>query len=181
MAIVLVTGNPGSGKTELARALSRLGHAALDADEIAHWETQAGVVADRPEHLTAEWLAGHRWVWGRATLAAAIAKHAPAEGHLFLCGIAMDQLELADLIDMVFLLSLDDETQRQRLDTAANADRNADQRAEIIDGQPVLEQQLRAAGAVVLHARQPSLVLAERILHEVGQRFSLSPSATGDA
>ena len=44
-------------------------------------------------------------------------------------------------------------------------------RAQIIDRRPVLEKQVRAAGAVVLDATLPSLMLARRILREVAQRF----------
>lgn len=171
MAIVLITGNPGSGKTELARALTRLGHTALDADEIAHWESEDGAEVTAPEQQTAEWLQCHHWVWGRATLAAAIDEHAAQGGDLFVCGIAIDQFELMDLFDIVFLLSLDDATQHQRLNTPANASRNAAQRAQIVAGRVVFEQQARAAGAVALDATKPTPVLAREVLQEVAQRF----------
>jgi dephospho-CoA kinase len=39
---VLITGNPGSGKTSLAAELARRGCAVLDADDLAGWETAAG-------------------------------------------------------------------------------------------------------------------------------------------
>ncbi len=171
MAVVLITGNPGSGKTELARELSHLGWAALDADEIAHWETAEGLPAHPPDELTYDWLQAHRWVWGRAHVMAAIAEHLPDRSHVFLCGIAMDQEELLDLFDVVFLLSIDEWTQIRRLDAASNADRNADQRHQIIEGRPVFEQRMRACGAVVLDGREPTPALAARIVQEVGQRF----------
>jgi adenylate kinase family enzyme len=171
MAVVLITGNPGSGKTELARELSRLGWAALDADEIAHWETAEGLPVYPPGELTSDWLQAHRWVWGRTNVMAAIAEHLPDGGHVFLCGIAMDQEELLDLVDLVFLLSIDEWTQVSRLDAPSNADRNADQRRQIIDGRPALEQRMRACGAVVLDGRDPTPALAARIVQEVGQRF----------
>ncbi len=171
MAVVLITGNPGSGKTELARELLRLGCAALDADEVAHWETTDGLPAEPPQELTHEWLQGHRWVWGRAAVTAAIAEHLPSGGHLFLCGIAMDQDELLDLVDVVFLLSIDEETQVRRLDTPSNANRNAAQRRQIIEGRPVFQRRVRAAGAVVLDGGSPTSVLAARVLREVELRF----------
>ena len=55
---VLITGNPGSGKTAMVAELIRLGHDAIDADdEIARWE-------DGPD--------GRRWTWDRDRLERAI-------------------------------------------------------------------------------------------------------------
>jgi hypothetical protein len=79
----------------------------------------------------------------------------------------VNQREMLDCFDLVFLLSLDDRTQIDRLDTASNAHRNEAQRAQIIRGRPVFEQEMRAAGAVVLDGRQPTSRIVDRILREV--------------
>lgn len=176
MAVVLITGNPGSGKTAITRELTRLGQAALDADEIAHHETHAGVRADSAAEPTSEWLTAHRWVWGRPQLQAAIAEHLPSTGHLFVCGIAMDLSELLDLFDVTVLLSIDAATQLERLNAPSNAHRNAAERQQIIDGLPVFEQQMRALGAVVVDARSPTPTVAERILEVVDARSVATPS-----
>ena len=63
---------------------------------------------------------------------------------------------MLDLFTMVFLLSIDHETQLQRLDTPDNADRNAAQRAQILKGRATFERQMRAAGAVVLDGSRPT-------------------------
>jgi thymidylate kinase len=78
----------------------------------------------------------------------------------------VNQREMLDCFDLVFLLSLDDRTQIDRLDTASNAHRNEAQRAQIIRGRPVFEE-MRAAGAVVLDGRQPTSRILDRILREV--------------
>jgi adenylate kinase family enzyme len=74
----LITGNPGSGKTTLARELTRRGLIAVDADETAHWETTDGAPASQPEHATDEWLLAHRWVWSRPRIKEVIRPHVAA-------------------------------------------------------------------------------------------------------
>jgi dephospho-CoA kinase len=166
MSAFLITGNPGSGKTTIARELSRRGLIAVDADETAHWETNSGVPVSQPEHASDAWLLGHRWVWSRPRLEDLIRPHVAAGRHIFLCGIAMNQRDMLDLFTMVFLLSIDHETQLARLRTPDNADRNAAQRTQIIEGRVTFERQMRAAGAVVLDGSQPIPELASRIHDE---------------
>jgi shikimate kinase len=167
MPAFLITGNPGSGKTSMAVELTRRGLTAIDTDEIAGWETSTGAQVSQPEHASDEWLLSHRWVWSRARMEGTIRAHASAGQHVFLCGIAVNQREMLDLFDKVFLLSLDHETQLARLDAPANAHRNAALRAQILDGRPVFEEEMRSAGVVTLDGRQPIAVLADRILDEV--------------
>ena len=169
MAAFLITGNPGSGKTTVALELARRGFTALDTDEIAGWETAAGVPGGQPEHATDQWLLEHRWVWRRSQLEDAIRSRTTAAQPVFLCGIARNQREMLDCFERVFLLSLDDRTQLDRLDTASNAHRNEAQRAQILRGRPVFEQEMRRAGAVVLDGRLPTPRLVSRILRGVRQ------------
>jgi dephospho-CoA kinase len=163
MPAFLITGNPGSGKTTIAQELSRRGLIAVDADETAHWETTSGVPVSQPEHASDEWLLGHRWVWSRARIEEVIRLHVAAGRPIFLCGIAMNQRDVLELFATVFLLSIDHETQLRRLRTPANAHRNAAQRAQILEGRPTFERQMRAAGAVVLDGSQPTADLVSRI------------------
>jgi dephospho-CoA kinase len=158
---VLVTGNPGSGKTTLAAELARRGCAVLDGDDIAGWETTAGEPATQPVPTPDDWWAAHRWVWTRARVEEAIAK---ATRTLYLCGIAVNQRDLLDLFDRVYLLTIDHRTQLARLDTPANAHRNAAARAQILDGRPVFEAEMLAAGAIALDGRQAPSILADQIL-----------------
>lgn len=148
---VLITGNPGSGKTAMVAELTRLGYAAVDTDdEVAGWASARD---------------GRRWVWDRTRLEQVIRRHAPDGGLVFMCGIAMNQRDVLDVFKQVFLLSLDQETQISRL--AASDDRDAASRERILEGLPVFEREMTAAGAAVLDGRLPTSVLAAHILGSV--------------
>jgi energy-coupling factor transporter ATP-binding protein EcfA2 len=144
---VLITGNPGSGKTTMVAELMRLGHDAIDADdEIARWEGGP---------------AGRRWVWDRDRLEEAT-RITPS---LFVCGIAINQREMLDLFGRVFLLSIDAATQLERLEAAGDREPSAWQ--PIIDGRPVFEDEMRAVGATVLDGRRAPSDLAAEIVQAV--------------
>ena len=159
---VLVTGNPGSGKTTMATELTRLGYSAVDADvEIAGWESGP---------------AGRRWMWDRSRLEMVIQGHVPARP-LFVCGIALNQRDMLDLFDHVFLLSLDLRTQGERL--AASGDRDPARRKPILEGLPVFEGEMRAVGATVLDARLPPSMLAAQVIEGAGIGSSTAAGRPG--
>jgi broad-specificity NMP kinase len=166
MGAFLVTGNPGAGKTTLARELTRRGYAALDADELAGWENESGEAVTAPDDPTDAWRVAHRWVWRRRHVSELVRAYADAGRDVFLCGIARNQRELLDLFDGVFLLALDDATQAERLRTPENVHRGDALRAQISEGRDAFEQQMRSAGAVVLDARLPPTVLADVVLRQ---------------
>jgi dephospho-CoA kinase len=165
VAAYLITGNPGSGKSAMVAELTRRGFSAVDTDTLAGWVDGSGQPAEQPEHATAAWLEAHHWVWTRTAFEQAI--QTSHRRPVFFCGLAMNQRDMLDLFDRVFLLTLDDQTQLDRLNTASNADRNAAQRAQITAGRPVFEEQNRKAGALVLDGRQPTSTLATAILSAV--------------
>ena len=87
--------------------------------------------------------------------------------HLFVCGIALNQRDMLDLFDLIFLLSLDHDPAIERLNAASNAHRTGAALAQILDGRPVFERQMCAVGAIALDGRQPIPILASRILEDV--------------
>jgi hypothetical protein len=154
VAAVLITGNPGSGKTTMVAELTRLGYAAVDADDhIARWE-------NGPE--------GRTWVWDRPELEHLIQRLAP--GPAFVCGIALNQRDMLEVFDHIFLLALDEETQVRRLTVAG--DRQPALRKPIVDGRPVFEDEMRAVGAEALDGRLPTATLAAQIV----ERLDLPPT-----
>lgn len=73
-------------------------------------------------------------------------------------------------VDLTFLLAIDARTQIERLDTVNNADRNAARRAQITEGRPVVQEEMRRSGAVFLDGRLPISTLATAVLRTVSAR-----------
>jgi hypothetical protein len=170
MPAFLITGNPGSGKSALAGELTRRGLLAIDPDhdpELSYWEDATGQrisLADGPQRPDEDWLSSHRWVWSRSRMQQILAG---ADGAVFVCGIALNQDELLDLFDQVFLLRIDGPTQEARLD-AHDAQhppgRSEAGRREIRVGRPVFEAQMLRQGAIAVDATRPTAAVADKIL-----------------
>lgn len=167
MSAFLITGNPGSGKSALARELGRRGLRAIDPDDdprLAYSLDAAGHRADPPQHPDEEWLRSHRWVWSRSGLTEALAQY---DEPVFVCGIARNQDELLDLFDRVFLLRIDEPTQEARLkahDALHPPGRSEAGRQEIRDGRAVFEAQALRHGAIALDGTAPTAVVAGELL-----------------
>jgi hypothetical protein len=136
MRAFLITGNPGSGKSTLAAELSRRGLTAIDTDDLAYWEDSFGVPADRPLGADDSWPLAHRWVWSRARIEEAIAGADDAACLLFFCGIALNQDQMLDLFEKVYLLVIDEDTQIARLAKATSPLRTEAVKRQIREGRP---------------------------------------------
>ena len=164
MRAFLITGNPGSGKSTLAVELSRRGHAVIDADDLASWEDGGGVPVQPPPQVDESWQLAHRWVWNRAHLEAAIAAADDTTELLFVCGIALNQDEMLDLFERVFLLMIDADTQDDRLARATSLQRTEGVKQQIRDGRAVFQARMLAAGALPLDANASPASLADTVL-----------------
>jgi adenylate kinase family enzyme len=164
MRTFLITGNPGSGKSTLAAELSRRGHVAIDADDLASWEDTSGVPVEPPSQVDETWQLTHRWVWNRARLEAAIAASDDTTGLIFVCGIALNQDEMLDLFERVFLLVIEADAQDARLARATSSQRTEGVKQQIREGRPILQARMLAAGAVPLDATASPAFLADTVL-----------------
>jgi hypothetical protein len=161
---LLITGNPGSGKSTLAVQLSRLGELAIDADDLASWEDSSGMPVQPPAGVDEAWQLTHRWVWNRARIEAVIATCEHPSGVMFVCGIAVNQHQMLDLFERVFLLVLDADAQDARLARATSPQRTEGIKQQIRDGRDAFQAQMLAAGAVALDATASPALLADTVL-----------------
>jgi len=172
MSAFLVTGNPGSGKSTVARELTRRGFAAIDPDfdpELSHWEGPGGtrvMLADGPVDPDREWLQAHRWVWNRARMEQVVEM---ASNPVFVCGIALNIEGVLDLFARLFLLRIDEATQEERLgahDVMNPPGRTEAGRQQIREGRVAFESEMIALGAITIDAvRPPSLIVDGILMH----------------
>ncbi|MGO9855904.1 MAG: AAA family ATPase [Acidimicrobiales bacterium] len=117
MGLAWITGNSGTGKSEVCDALAAKGYRTVDSDlGMAVWvniETDEVVRAVDTGRLSQGWFEDHRWLLMRSR----VEELAGAAGSqtVFLCGLVQNDEELWDLFDAKICLVLDDATIRQRL------------------------------------------------------------------
>jgi adenylate kinase family enzyme len=163
----LITGNPGSGKSTLAAQLSQRGEVAIDADDLASWEDGSGAPVNPPANVDEAWQLAHRWVWSRARMEAAIAASEHLSGVMFVCGIAVNQHQMLDLFERVFLLVIEADVQDARLARATSAQRTDAVKQQIRVGRAAFQATMLAAGAVPLDATASPALLADTVLAAV--------------
>jgi adenylate kinase family enzyme len=160
VSVIQIAGCSGAGKSAVAAELARCGLLAIDTDNdprLARMVDQAGrVVTDEPSEPDLAWLGRHSWNWDPARLDELIA--AAGSSTLYLCGGADNQEELADRFTRVFLLEIDEPTMLARLDERRDHHdwgHTGDTREFLCRKLPVLQDRLRAAGAIAIDARRP--------------------------
>lgn len=157
---ILISGNPGSGKSSLTAALRRQGFQAVDADEVpglAGWMDSTGaVVGDASLEPTPELLATCYWGWVSERLTQVVDE---LGGSGILLGIAVNQWQFIDQFDYLVLLELDAPTQLARVKS-----RNPLVQAQIRAGLPVFQAQMRAHGAVSIDATRALGIVARDLV-----------------
>jgi dephospho-CoA kinase len=144
MAVVLVTGMSGTGKSTALAELERRGHRAVDTD---YGDWSEDVVRARgavPERL-----------WREDQIAALLDAH--AGGTLFLSGCVANQGIFYPRFDAVVLLSAPADVLLQRIATRSTNDfgKTAAERARIVDDLSLVEPLLRAGATAEIDTRSP--------------------------
>lgn len=173
MSTYLVTGRSGTGKSTLREEFSNRGLTTFDGDtypNLAGWVIKAtgeSTDVDLNEPIDLERIG---WYWNREVLASMVKQHPNA----LLCGSADNQLELFDMFDGVFVLTLDPEVQRQRIlkRTSHDYGKHPDMQDLVLAEQKEFARQAVQAGAVQIDAGHPTEQVADKILvhiHALGQ------------
>ncbi|GAB3751486.1 AAA family ATPase [Microlunatus parietis] len=164
MTLYQIDGLSGTGKSTLASELRRRGHRAVDAD--AEFGYYGDPATGRPSKI----MIRDHWIWDLDRLRTFAAE--VADGHVFLCGGALNQEQVLDLFARRFVLHIDNDTLRHRLRTRTNND-NGKAPAELAEQLRLNEQALVDAerqGTAVIDATRPIADVATEILARVRRR-----------
>jgi gluconate kinase len=158
VALVLVTGTSGSGKSAVCGALVERGHEAhdMDLDGNAAWVHRdsgrhwpAGV---RPDTDAPDWFAQYEWRAVPAKIEALAGR--ATERLVFLCGMTTNGQEVWHLYSRVVFLSVDEATVRRRIASRTTNDfgKTASELDAILLWHDVAEQLHRDSGASIVDA-----------------------------
>ena len=160
----LVTGRAGSGKSSINAGLHDRGFRALDTDKVpglARWEdtkTREPVYVDPSKFVDYSRVG---WNWQEEVLRTLLA----SERELFLCGSASNQLDFHPLFDKVFVLTLDPDTQLERLKSRPDEyGKDSAQQAEIVTEQAVFVEDAVRLGAIAIDNTRPVKMVVDEIL-----------------
>ena len=151
MAVVLITGMSGTGKSMVLEELARRGHAAVDTDE-GGWIVAVAQADGSTEPM-----------WDEARISALLDEHAGRT--LFLAGCVANQGRFYPRFDAVVLLSAPEDVMLERLATRTTNDFGKDEaeRRAILRDLRAVEPLLRAGAGVEIDTRSPVAEVADRL------------------
>lgn len=170
--LVLVTGISTSGKSTIAKELSKRGYEAHDLEHngISAWHNKlTGVRAAEfgqvPEQ-SETWLNQHEWIidinWVKQKAEESLSKT------IFLCGGGSNESEISELCAKVIWLATDETTIRKRVVRPRDHTYGTQlhELELIITGNKEKEAEYRDLGAIIINARQSINDVADSILAE---------------
>ena len=171
MAVYLVTGRGGTGKSTVAEELVRRGYTAFDGDEIPGLAQSEDLKTGKKITVDYGGFVDYTkigWNWQPDVLKEFLKRK---EDPLFLCGSASNQLKYHELFDKVFVLTLDPATHMERLQTRkSNYGKHPAMQRVIITEQAIFAADAEALGAISIDASQPVSKIADDILKHIHGR-----------
>ena len=172
---ILITGTSGSGKSTIGRALKDLGYGFIEADvdtyhgkSIAYWtskKTKKG--RNMPWPPPENWHNENNWTWRVDVLQQKI-NEKPKE-NIFVCGDSRNKTEALHLFDKIFVLSVDDDTLRHRLETRTDNyfGKSADQLAWVLEENKTIVVEMTKFGAIPINTNKPVGQAVDEILSKL--------------
>lgn len=175
MSLVLITGISTSGKSSIAKELTKRGYDAYDTEHngISAWfnkETgekaaEFGQVSDKSK----DWFDRHEW---RMSMDWVMQKAEESSSeHIFLCGGGANEPEVRELCDKVIWLKTDEATIRSRVNNPRDHTYGMQphELERILEGNKQKEAEYKEYGAIMVDVRQPFDKVVDQILAEVNQ------------
>lgn len=170
MALYLITGTAGTGKSQVCLVLKTKGFEAYDTDDdgLARWQHNETRYIHpkssvKPHMRTAEFLAEHSWNVPREYVEelAQNAKNKP----VFICGSLTNEDELRDLFEKIFALYVDDDTLKYRLTTRTTNDwgKQPHELKQSLAHHHKIYKKHEQKGDVVIDATKPLDIIVEEI------------------
>ncbi len=169
MALIYITGAPGSGKTSLQKELQSRGYETHDLDDHSlggpyNKSTNKLVVIPPTDKRTPEWFDEHEWrIYPEAIKDL---KEQAAAKDIFICGVAASDGDILPLFDKIFYLDIDDSTLKERLSSRSDNDygQNDFEVSEIITRKHGLDSKYAGQDAIHINATQSIDKVADDIL-----------------
>ncbi len=162
-----ITGNSGTGKSSIAKALSAQGIKAIDIDDnLCHWENKyTHETVGLEPGSSDEWHEAHDWVCDIERLKKMIG----IAGDVVVVGCPANQDECLDLFDKFFVLQCRPETIVTRIQQRDDNDfgKHPAEQKRILDWQKTFDDEMIQKGATPLDAERPLSVVAAEIAHTI--------------
>ena len=141
----LISGLPGTGKTSICEALNLQGYTAIDADKTFSFrgDPETGLPTPDPNQLT--------WLWDKIKIELVL--NDQTNDKIFICGSATNRDKFLDRFVQVFILRVDNNTLKHRLQNRTNNNFGKDP--------TILKRQITHNNGVVSYAQKMGFVLID--------------------
>lgn len=172
MALIYITGAPGSGKSSLQKGLENRGYETYDLDDRSlggpHNKSTDELVTIPPaDQRTPEWFDQHEW-----RIYSGVIKNLKAKAtdkDIYICGVAASDDGILPLFDKIFYLDIDVNTLKQRLGSRSENSygQNDFETSEIIKRKHGLDSKYSGNNAIHIDATQALNKVFDDIINQL--------------